>query len=345
MYRYEIERIEREKERREKEIFESVPNDKKGPDKRFVSMMTSMSHTYGNVLAWFQNYMLSLIPENTFKTIHVNSKIAHRQLRSTNHEFLKKSKPIIIFRPRIGDMNDERFLKGTPLVEKQNDLYSTWGKTELQPFLEDPKHDLNVKYQQNRSVLYVDVIMIFSTLMTQIDFVHYLENAIVWNADYFIYTCLESYLPQEMLKIISDLVHIPLYDENNSTREFLRYLNQNTTSPITYKLQGSSGNREFYRYYGTSVNLIFQDLNWDDGEKVGQIMNSYQISFSARLEFYSTGFYYIFSDKIYDLKLPKIPFSEDNKVIPIFTDILTRDLEVSVFDGEGYCPLIPPIQK
>ena len=48
MYRYEIERIEREKERREKEIFESVPNDKKGPDKRFVSMMTSMSHTYGN---------------------------------------------------------------------------------------------------------------------------------------------------------------------------------------------------------------------------------------------------------------------------------------------------------
>lgn len=325
LYRYEIERIEREKERREKEIFESVPNDKKGPDKRFVSMMTSMSHTYGNVLAWFQNYMLSLIPENTFKTIHVNSKIAHRQLRSTNHEFLKKSKPMIIFRPRIGDMNDERFLKGTPLVEKQNDLYSTWGKTELQPFLEDPKHDLNVKYQQNRSVLYVDVIMIFSTLMTQIDFVHYLENVIVWNADYFIYTCLESYLPQEMLKIISDLVHIPLYDENNSTREFLRYLNQNTTSPITYKLQGSSGNREFYRYYGTSVNLIFQDLNWDDGEKVGQIMNSYQISFSARLEFYSTGFYYIFSDKIYDLKLPKIPFSEDNKVIPIFTDILTRE--------------------
>ena len=28
-----------------------------------------------------------------------------------------------------------------------------------------------------------------------------------------------------------------------------------------------------------------------------------------------------------------------------YTDILTRDLEVSVFDGEGYCPLIPPLQK
>lgn len=28
-----------------------------------------------------------------------------------------------------------------------------------------------------------------------------------------------------------------------------------------------------------------------------------------------------------------------------YTDILTRELEVSVFDGIGYCPLIPPLQK
>ena len=35
----------------------------------------------------------------------------------------------------------------------------------------------------------------------------------------------------------------------------------------------------------------------------------------------------------------------DTNVSYRYTDILTRDLEVSVFDGEGYCPLIPPIQK
>ena len=33
------------------------------------------------------------------------------------------------------------------------------------------------------------------------------------------------------------------------------------------------------------------------------------------------------------------------KVSYRYTDILTNDLEVSVFDGEGYCPLIPPISK
>ena len=35
----------------------------------------------------------------------------------------------------------------------------------------------------------------------------------------------------------------------------------------------------------------------------------------------------------------------DTNVSYRYTDILTRDLEVSVFDGEGYCPLIPPLQK
>ena len=318
-----MERIEREKESKYQQIDHSQ-NQNKEPDKRYVSLMSSMSHTYGNVLAWFQQYMLSYMPENTFKTIHVNSKIAHRQIRSTNHEFLKKTKPMIIFRPRIAGMDDERFLKGTPLIERQNDLYSTWGSTSLQPFFEDHRKDLVIKYQQNRSILYVDVVMIFSTLMNQIDYVHYLQNTIVWGKDYMVPTCLESYLPQEMLKIISDLSGVPLYDEKEGTREFVQYMEQHSDTPVTYKLQGSTGDKEFYRYYATNINVIFQDLSWDDGEKVGHIMDSYQINFSVKLEFFSTGFYYIFSDKIFDLKLPQIT-AEDSKVIPVFTDILTKE--------------------
>ena len=34
---------------------------------------------------------------------------------------------------------------------------------------------------------------------------------------------------------------------------------------------------------------------------------------------------------------------KDTNVSYRYTDILTRELEVSVFDGEGYCPLIPPL--
>ena len=37
---------------------------------------------------------MGLFPDNMFKTIHVNSKIAHRQIRSTPHEFIKKTKSV-----------------------------------------------------------------------------------------------------------------------------------------------------------------------------------------------------------------------------------------------------------
>ncbi|MBO6243270.1 MAG: hypothetical protein J6O41_01695, partial [Clostridia bacterium] len=287
MYLYQ--RIQKEKEEEEKRLHmvdASVLDNRYNPDKRFVSMMTSMSHTYGNVLAWAQKHVLDIMPEDLFKTIHVNSKIAHRQIRSTNHEFLKKTKPMIIFRPRIGTEDEERFLKGTPLIERQYNLYHTRGATNLQPFFEDPRNDLMIKYQQNRSILYVDVIMIFSTLMNQIDYVHYLQNAIVWNSSRFEPVFLESYIPQEMLKIVSDISGIPLFDADNSTKTFLQYLEQNSMSPITYKLQGSSGTREFYRYYPTHIDTMFSDLSWDEGEKNGHIMIQYQVSFSMRLEFY-----------------------------------------------------------
>ena len=106
MYRY-------ERDRELKKYYngydpDSIPNNKIH-DKRYVSLLTSMSHTYGNIFAFIQNWIINLFPKDLFKTIHVNSKIAHRQIRSTTHEYVKKTKPIIIFRPRIGDINDEKF--------------------------------------------------------------------------------------------------------------------------------------------------------------------------------------------------------------------------------------------
>ena len=41
-----------------------------------------------------------------------------------------------------------------------------------------------------------------------------------------------------------------------------------------------------------------------------------------------------------------VKYEENNTNVSYrYTDILTRELEVSVFDGEGYCPLIPELQK
>ena len=38
---------------------------------KYVTMMGSAAHTYGNALATVQNWVMNLFPEKTFKTIHV----------------------------------------------------------------------------------------------------------------------------------------------------------------------------------------------------------------------------------------------------------------------------------
>ena len=340
MYLYEQMALEKKKDAQLSRIKNAPP--KPIDNKRYVALMGSMSHTYGNALAYIQNWIINLFPEDMFKTIHVNSKIAHRQIRSTPNEYLKKMKPMIIFRPRIPNMEEERFLKGTPLIERQTDIYHTWGATNLQPFFHDPNHDLTIKYQMNRTVLYVDVVLVLATLMQQLDYYHYIENAVRINHPFSLKTCFESYLSQEMLKIVGDCVNIPLYDGHGNTKEFLTFMNQNSIYPITYKLQGSTQSREFYRYYPVNIDTIITDLDKDEGDRVGSVMNNYQISFTVRMEFYSTGFYYITSDKIYDINLPEI-HPENSDFIPVFTDVyLKEDLNLQPgwhLYNEGSCRL------
>ena len=290
-----------------------------GHEVKYVSLMGSAAHTYGNALAIAQKWILDLFPDNTFKTIHVNSRIAHRQILSTPHQFLKKSKPMIIFRPRI-DYDGERFMNHTLLTEKLTDVYNRGSHTDLQPFFMDGKNKMAIKYTLNRYVMYIDVVMVFSTLIQQINYIQYLKNSCRINIPFDIDCFLESYLSKDMMNIVSDISGVPMKDETGGTKEFLDYLNSNSAYPITYKLQGSTGTDEYYRYYPAKMITILSDINADDGERTGQTVSNYQISFSMKIEFWGTGFNYLFSDKIHKIPKPSIP--KDGTLIPIYTDVM-----------------------
>lgn len=330
MYRYE--KIAREKalrdhaEKEKKRQLELMQESENRMDKRYISLMGSSAHTYGNALAFMQNYIIKLFPDNMFKTTHVNSKIAHRQIRSTPHEFVKKMKPMIIFRPRIPEMTEDRFLEGTRIIERHDGIYSKWGAEDLEPFITDLKNDLQVKYKLNRAVMYVDVVIILGTLIQQLDYYHYIQNAVEINRPFMIPTCFESYLPQDMLSILSQIINVPVYNSGGYTKEFLDHLNGISEYPITYKLQGSSQTKEFYRYYPVNILTNITDLDKDDGERSGAVMSDYKITFTVRMEFNSTGFYYIFNDNIYDIKLPKYDIdNQGSEIIPVYTDVFERE--------------------
>lgn len=319
MYKY-----QRDAQERMNPYYKMVPlKDNINVNPQFVSLMGSASHTYGNVIAQIENWVLGVFPDNLFKTIHVNSKLAHRQIRETNHEFLKKKKPMIIFRPRI-DISDDRFLKGTPIAEVQRNLYSTYGGTNLQNFFEDPKSHMNIKFQLNRSVIYIDVLCIFSTLMQQIDYISYIQNSILFDTPFDIQAFLESYIPLEMVDVLSDISGVPIYAEDGNTRDFLEYLEGNSAFPITYKLQGQTKTHEFFRLYPANILTKVTDLNFDEGTKSGHISTEYQISFTIRAEFNTTGLYYLFYENMDKINIPSID-TDDSSVIPFMCDVITKE--------------------
>ena len=301
----------------------NILNDK-GHAVRYIQCQCSSAHTFGNVTACVQNWLLNLFPEGLFKTIHVNSKIAHTQLRSTPKEFLKKSPPMFIIRPRIEWDDQNRFLNNTMIAERQGNMYHTYGGTNLQDFFQDNRNRVAMKYQLNRHVMNFDVILVFNTMMQQINWANYFMNALAYERPFYIETCLESYLSPELLHQLSVLSGVPMFDENGSTANFLKYMNSNSMYPITYKIQGSTGTEEYYRYYPANIDTVITNFSADDGERVGQVSGRYQISFSVRCEFNATGFYYLFSDAIDKQTIITVD-NDDSSIIPVFTDVLTME--------------------
>ena len=71
---------------------------------------------------------------------------------------------MFIIRPRIEWNDSAVFLKGTPIIERQNDLYYTYGGTNLEDFFMDTKNKVAVKFQLNRHVINFDVMLVFTIL-------------------------------------------------------------------------------------------------------------------------------------------------------------------------------------
>ena len=302
-----------------------IPNEFRiddGTPIKHVELMSSSAHTYGNAIAYIENWLINLFPKDFFKTIHVNSKIAHQQIRNTPHEYNKKTKPIFAISPRV-DFDDTRFLEGTPLIERRTNLYSNMGLSNLMPFFIDPAKKIAVKYQLNRTVMYADVIIILSTKMQQLNYMSYLKNATLWDIPMNLKTCFESYLAPELIEMLSQVSGIPIHDEDGTTYTFLKYLNSHSQYPITHKLQGSSNKKEFYRFYPVTIDTLLSGLNYDDGERNGQITTNYRITFTVRMEFYSTGFYFLFSNDVKPIEQKELVTSD--VIIPVYTDVMLKE--------------------
>jgi len=284
---------------------------------------TSMAHTYGNITAFISEFTKGLFPKNYFKTVHMSSSIAYRQFnifQNTTKEFMKRNKPILLIRPRIELNEQDNFLYGTFLTQRITDNYMDLDFTNLQDFLADLKNGIYMKFLLNRIKLFFDISVIVESQMEQINQVMFLKNRIRQDHNFYLETALESFIPKELLGVLSSDINIPIYDTTNSVKPFLDYINSISMYPVTYKMKNSTGKDEFFRFYPVNIDTVFTNLSIDDGTKKGFISDAFSINFTVSTEFNTSGLYYYFTkntDIIRNIDLSIM--TDSNTIIPVFT--------------------------
>ena len=307
---------------------------------------TSLAHTYGNITCFVADYIKSLFPQNYFKTVHISTAIAYKQFsvfQNSRKEILKKSKPMLIIRPRIEMDDSSVFLYDTFLTTNAHNIYMERDFSNLQPFIIDKDHEIEIKYLLNRLKMSFDISIITDTQMDAINQAHYLKNRIDFNYSHFIPAHLESYVPRELLNVVSKDIGVPMYGKDGSVRDFVRYLNDHSIFSVSYKMKNSSGNDEFFRFYPASIDTLFSGLNVEDANKKGMITDSCAVSFTVTTEFFGAGLYYFFTNKNQVIDKFVMDMSTENKdhIIPIYTQ---QNLFVSKF-GAGWNVYTAPMYK
>lgn len=297
-----------------------IPRDSTLWKNNFMTVYPSASHTYGNVLASIEQYIIDLFPTGLFKTINTAMSSSNRQLRSTPSQLVKKRFPILVSKARIDYGQDgNRALPYTLLTDRQSDIQMNWGLGNLQPMMSDRIHNFKLDWFLNRWVINIDFILAFNTINEQINWMNYMLNATKIAHPFLLVRPLETLIPRPIIEEISYLSGVPVY-QNGSVGPYLQYLNAISDDPITYKLKGGSGNDEFFRYYMAEIDTTISNPETDEGQRSSQTNRLYEISFTVRAEFNGVGYFFLSSPKIRGSNKPIKPVEDDSAIVCHYTD-------------------------
>ncbi len=207
----------------------------------------SASHTYGNVLSVVEKFILDIFPKDLFKTVTASTTLASKQITHLPRQLHKKELPLMVLVPRIMfGQDDNRFLANTLMNSRVTNTHPLWGVGSLIELAKDRKNRLWVHGHYNRAVMYLDIVMSFTSYAEQVNYMSFIHNMIPINHNQFIKAPLELYIPKEFCELLGTVSKHPVYEEDGSIHKFLTYMNTIWANPITYKLKGGSNSDEFF---------------------------------------------------------------------------------------------------
>ena len=260
----------------------------------FITSPSSAAHTYGNVTAFVTEKIKSWFHPDFFKTVNISSTIAShnfRLLRNTMNGTFKKEKPYLVVVPKASFESD-LFLNNTLMTNRYSEDVPAFDSGNLFTFIEDREKGLHVKYIVNRDKITFDVGIYVETAMLQLNIAKMMRNRVLTNKPLTWQTYLECQVPREVMAGVSYIGEVPLTEPV----KVLQYANSHSDSPVTYMMKNSTGNDEYFKYYGATIDALISEFNLSDGNKKGMTDDYYTINFTVEVEFFTIGEYFVYTD-------------------------------------------------
>ena len=255
-----------------------------------------MAHTIGNVTFIMTEYLRSLFPENFFNYTHIGTRIAYREYmreeKRINSRLIKKSRPILVVRPRPIGFDEDIFMARTPWMWPIYGTPNNPDRSEYIRFFRDDEKDITIGYKMNRMRVQCLCTMMFNLEIQQQNIYYQLRNRFEPDRPYWMRTSTEILLPYSMMEAVSKLSGVPMYDsESHSPRNFMNYFMAHANKYITYKANSGKTKDDFFLYYPINLELVFSDFDLQDVNKKGQIDENANISFTFTTEFNTIAMY------------------------------------------------------
>lgn len=283
--------------------------------------VSSLSHMLGNVVGKVVNLYKKELPPNLFKTIHITTRSAMKNTQlASKKEILAKGKPILMLRPKANIEYDAEYMNG---FFNQMPMYDMVDRSMLTHIFQDYDKHIYLDMSMRRMRFTVDTSIIVETDVQQQNIAYTMLNKFVPEAPYYMEgTFVDVELPKNyIIQIANEAGYYDAINKKVTNLEaFMKYLNQNSKLPISYRLKGSSGNFEFFAIYQCDAIIAYDGYpSMDDGSQIGQTYSNFTVTQTLYMDITIPSFIHYFSAEPPALILPEDATSIMNsEIIPMF---------------------------
>ena len=168
-------------------------------------------------------------------------------------------------------------------------------------FFRDSDRSLMISMQMEMLLLNFSFRMLFAEQGIQIDVANRAALAYRANATQKHYVNLDFHIPDELLVQLAEDTNnfvCPCTGKILDAEKFVKYFNQHSQLPLYYKFDASKHKMQYYlRVSRCLVHIRTNDIQIDEGQRDGNLMNNYSVSFDCQVRFPSPKFYAYYSLK------------------------------------------------